>query len=310
MLRNQILLSLCDSSGLGLEIGPGFNPLLPKARGFNVQTVDYASRAELVEKYKGTSNVDVNAIEEVDWVTRGRPLLEIIPYRHYYDYIVASHVVEHVPDLVSFIEACAQLMKPEGVLVLAVPDKRYCFDLFQPLSSTGSILQAFVERRERPQPSAVFDSVAYDVLRDHKIGWPATADSPLTFNSTLEAGKSEFERAMSSNEYIDVHVWRFVPSSFRLIVNDLNSIGVITLRERTFVPGEGNEFYISLSQNGTGSGVARDELATCAMREAQDIRLPPRRPLGAQAAQAKGGAVRSFLGNIQKNLFLRAGKED
>ena len=36
MNRNELLLSLLDVSGVGLEIGPGFDPLVPKSSGRRV----------------------------------------------------------------------------------------------------------------------------------------------------------------------------------------------------------------------------------------------------------------------------------
>ncbi|MFO1098524.1 MAG: methyltransferase domain-containing protein [Xanthobacteraceae bacterium] len=269
--REKILLSLFNFKGAGLEIGPGFSPLLPKIAGFNVETLDYTDRDELIKKYAGNKLVDINRIEEVDYVTAGRPILDVIQARGTYDYIVASHVIEHVPDFINFINSCSKLLKVDGLLVLAAPDKRYCFDMFQPISSTGEILQAYIERRDRPSPGKVFDSVAYDVLRSGLPSWGPEEAGPLKFNQTLSSASEIFDRARSSNSYIDVHVWRFVPSSFRLIVEDLNVMGKIDLRENAFVQGN-SEFFVALSRNGRGPGYDRIELAHSAAIEA--ARLP------------------------------------
>jgi hypothetical protein len=74
MDRTALLLSLINLSGVGLEIGPGFDPLVPKSSGRRVETVDHASAAELREKYRNAANVDISRIEEVDYVSDGRPL--------------------------------------------------------------------------------------------------------------------------------------------------------------------------------------------------------------------------------------------
>jgi SAM-dependent methyltransferase len=272
--RQEILMSFFNPRGVGLEIGPAYNPLLPKSSGYNVETVDYTDRKGLLDKYKDNPHVDPTRIEEVDFVSGGRSLLETIPHRERYDHIVASHVIEHSPDLLGFLLDCEQLLKPEGVLILAVPDKRFCFDLLQPLSTTGAILQAHLERRCRPQPGAIFDSVVYDVLRDGQISWPPECSTAPTFNASLAAGRALFKHAASCEQYIDVHVWRFVPSSFRLIIEDLHGIEACALLEQRFELGPSFEFFISLSRAGTGPNIDRAELAAAVLQELRSVPLP------------------------------------
>ena len=131
MTRSETLRSLFEASGKGLEIGPSHNPLMSKAAGFNVEVLDYLDASALRRKY-ANAGVDVSAVEEVDYVGDGRPMTEVIGDRQRYDWIVASHVIEHVPDFVAFLVDCEALLKPGGSLVLAVPDKRCCFEFFVP----------------------------------------------------------------------------------------------------------------------------------------------------------------------------------
>ena len=262
-LRSQI-----ELQGRGLEIGPSYNPLLPKSEGFDVETVDYADANKLRAKYATTQNVDTSLIEMVDHVLDGsRSLAEVVDKSSYYDYIVASHVIEHVPDLLAFLQSCETLLKPNGVLLLAVPDKRHCFDVFQPPTTTGAVLQAHLEQRSRPTPGAIFDDYAYNLTRGGAIGWPIGGQNKLEFFADLAAASQMFEYAQRTDNYIDVHVWRFVPSSFRLILRDLNEISMTRLREKSFHDSIGNEFYISLSCNSHGCPVSRLDLARQALAE-------------------------------------------
>jgi hypothetical protein len=73
--------------------------------------------------------------------------------------------------------------------------------------------------------------------------------------------------------YVDVHTWRFVPSSFRLIVNDLYETGEIRLREDKFFDSVGNEFYVTLSKQGLGCPVDRLTLAKQMLIEHSQIRV-------------------------------------
>ena len=150
--RFDKVMTLVDKNGLGLEIGPSFNPLAPKSQGFNVHILDHVSTEELRAKYQGHTTT-LDNIEEVDYVWHGEPLHELIGHEQCYDWIIASHVIEHTPDLISFLAECERLLKPTGMLSLAIPDKRYCFDYFHGTTSTGEFLDAFDQKRIRPSPS-------------------------------------------------------------------------------------------------------------------------------------------------------------
>ena len=277
MDRNAYLQSLIDTGGAGLEIGPGYDPLLPKAMGYNVRTVDHLDAAGLRAKYRGAANVDVARIEEVDYVLGEVGFADAIGQTSAFDYIVASHVVEHTPDMLGFLQQCESLLKPDGVLVLAVPDKRYCFDVFQSLTSTGMILEAHQAGRLRPGIGSIWDERAYGAVRDGAIGWSrqSSAKQQLKFFTDLPAALATLQSSRQSLAYVDVHVWRFVPSSFRLIVNDLFEIGEIALRERSFREGDWCEFFVALSRSAPGCPVDRLALAKRMVVEQAQIAVDP-----------------------------------
>jgi SAM-dependent methyltransferase len=270
--RNALLRSFFDQGGVGLEIGPSYNPLMPKASGARVETVDHATASELREKYR-EAGVDISNIEEVDYVLKGQTLLEGVGKPGHYDWIVASHVIEHVPDLVGFLKDCEVLLKPTGVLVLAVPDKRLCFDALQRCTSTGEALQVHLDGRLRPNPGAIFDAIAYDARRGSSHAWAKTDYSALRLTGDLAAAKAAFDAAQRTSDYIDAHLWRFTPSLFRLIISDLAAIGAIRLRERAFAEGVITEFYAALSVDAPGCPISRQALALLAVAEQQQVPL-------------------------------------
>ena len=99
------VLAAVDTSGLGLEIGPSYNPLLPKRSGARIESVDHASREELIAKYRtlDVSAEQIDQIEEVDYVSSGGGLVDTIGRTSAYDYIICSNVVEHMVDLIGFL---------------------------------------------------------------------------------------------------------------------------------------------------------------------------------------------------------------
>lgn len=168
--RQDKILKNIDIHGKGLEIGPSHNPVAPKREGFDVDIVDHMSQEGLKQKYS-EHDVDTNTIEHVDFVWNGELLSELIGRTDYYDWIIASHVIEHIPDPISFRQQCQRLLKPEGKLALIVPDKRYCFDHLQPITMSGSLLDALHERRTRPTPGQIFDYVANACGLNQDCAW-------------------------------------------------------------------------------------------------------------------------------------------
>ena len=293
MDRKELLFSMFDAKGLGLEIGPGFNPLVPKRDGYAVETLDHQTARELREKYQN-AGVDLDQIEEVDHVSSGGSILQLVGKPGHFDYIVASHVIEHTTDLLGFLKDCQALLKPSGRLVLAVPDKRFAFDCLRPCASTGQILQAHLDQRSRHTPGQVFDEIAYNCTRDGAIAWGPQADGELAFFRPLEDAKNFLQDYLKSGEYVDIHGWQFTPSSFRLIVNDLAQIDAMTLREHAFHEGHGMEFFIALSTQGAGCPVERLALAQQGLRELRATHVagdPVVAPPEAPAVEAAGGAT-------------------
>lgn len=93
--------------------------------------------------------------------------LELIGQPGRYDFIFASHVT----DIVRFIRDCEKLLKPDGVLVLVVPDKRFCFDALRPVSTAGQALQAFAEARTCHTAGMLFDHINMISAKAGAITW-------------------------------------------------------------------------------------------------------------------------------------------
>lgn len=268
--RFKALTQHLNLDGIGLEVGPSYSPLLPKSAGYHIETIDYVDANYLREKFRNTE-VDISRIEDVDYISGGGSIFETIRKLGRYDYIIASHVAEHFPDFLGFLNDCALLLKPEGRLSLAVPDKRYCFDLFQALTTTGQVLQAHYDNVRRPGPGTQFDFVSNYAMRGAQIAWRHNDLMPPHFLHDLHAAKAAFDCVRSSEEYLDAHVWRFVPSSFRLILHDLNALGETSMREFSFIETGEVEFFVTLSREGSGCQLDRLSLAMKILKEQTEI---------------------------------------
>ena len=148
------------SQGHGLEIGPLHRPVLGHEDA-RVQYVDVFSADHLREFYQTHPLIITENIPELDFVLLQdgmvRRLPEATAANAPYDWIVASHVIEHVPDLIDWLAQVGEITCDGGVLVLAVPDRRFTFDLHRSLTTIGQILQAHELGDDRPSTRAVFD---------------------------------------------------------------------------------------------------------------------------------------------------------
>src|SRR6185436_9508930 len=102
----------------------------------DVRYVDVLDRDGLVAHY-ADDGVDTDRIPEIDFPLiqpdgRTLGLAEAAAPGAPYDWVVASHVVEHVPDLIGWLADLAELTADGAALVLVVPDRRYTFDALRP----------------------------------------------------------------------------------------------------------------------------------------------------------------------------------
>lgn len=245
-----------------LEIGPSYNPILPKRDGFPVETLDHAERTKIVEKYKAFG-VDATHMEEVDHVTTdiGSLRNSAAPF----DMIVASHVIEHSPSLIDFLNDCDSLLTSDGVLALLVPDKRNTFDIFRPLTSPGAAIDAQHEQR-RLHIGALFDHHAYFALNSGQMAWAASGERSFSCPHTPSLSRSKLEEPLSGL-YADAHAWVFVPSSFRFIVSQLRAAGFIRSGIVESHPTIGYEFFAMLSRQAPVDDTPTPEALASIQRE-------------------------------------------
>ncbi len=249
-IRNQKILRLINSKKLlGLEIGPSYNPVTPKREGWNCQVVDHLCAEAFKIKYQAYG-VDINLIEKVDYVVGSEGLCSAVGAKDFYDYIIASHVLEHTPNPIQFLIDCQNLLKTNGILSLVVPDKRFCFDALKPLTTTGQILQAHIEKRTRHTPGIIFDSYALHTNKHGAIVWPGDLNqSDLTYAHSIQEAKEFMNNYICSEEYVDVHAWQFEYASFKNIINNLNEMSFINMEVDFECGSDGFEFYFSLRKN-------------------------------------------------------------
>lgn len=266
MSRNNFLLRSVNKEGTGLEIGPSHRPAAPKRDGYRVEIIDHLDREGLLAKYRD-HNLNLDAIEEVDYIWSGQTYAELTGKNKHYDWIIASHVIEHTPDLVGFLNQCDSVLKDDGVLSLAIPDKRYCFDYHRPLTGLAKVVDHHVNGVTVNTPGTVAEYYLNVVKKEDHGAWNETLVGDCNYIHTLNHAKDGMNRVIERNTYIDCHVWCFVPHSFRLLIHDLHSLGLISFRELSFTRTHGSEFFVTLSKKGSGLESSRIDVAKEIERE-------------------------------------------
>lgn len=246
-VRTKRLTKHIDLKGIGLELGPLTSPVLSKDKT-NVKYVDHMSLEELREKYK-TEPVDLNKIVKPDYVLSNKTLSQIVKGQKF-DYIIASHVIEHVPDTVRWFQDLASVLKVGGVLSLAIPDKRFTFDITRIESTPAQVMGAYYDRLSRSSSQMMYDFAReFSVNIDSGIAWR----EPDAYVTTKKRWSLDEVQAMcvdnlDPQKYVDCHCYVYTPTSFitilsELITQELFSYEVVDMIETR--PGE-LEFYVSL----------------------------------------------------------------
>jgi hypothetical protein len=117
--RHSLMWRMNDfSKGRGLEIGPLHNATVTRDKG-DVRYVDVFSREQLVKNYASEEQVIAERIPEIDFILSTddgfQTLKEAAAPGAPYDWVTASHVIEHTPDVIGWLGEIADLVVDVGL---------------------------------------------------------------------------------------------------------------------------------------------------------------------------------------------------
>jgi SAM-dependent methyltransferase len=240
----------------GLEIGALAAPRVTKDQG-RIYYVDHAATEVLRKKYENDPDMKsrLGEIVEVDYVVgESQGIYQAVAHDAPFDYVVASHVIEHIPDPVSWLANVATTLRTGGILSLVVPDKRYCFDINRRTTDISELVDAHLRRLRRPSVKQIYDFISKEISGkvDTAAVWAGTADYGDVVRSDVEdadvAALNLCREVEGSDEYVDVHCSVFTPDSFLELYERLARLGLVEFEIAYFAPTEVNtlEFYVSL----------------------------------------------------------------
>jgi SAM-dependent methyltransferase len=107
------------------------------------------------------------------------------------DFIIASHVLEHLPSPLKALRSWYDALRSGGTLLLKVPDKRFTFDRNRERTPLQHLLEEFHD------PTRIDTRAHYADWVEHVDGKPAGS---AEFNAQLRS-------LMGTNYSIHYHVW-------------------------------------------------------------------------------------------------------
>ena len=244
--KGKILANIHPATQIGLEIGPLTKPIITSEMGA-VRYVDHATTEELREKCVHWGTTDISKIVDVDYVWGDKNLKEITGNECPFDYVVASHVIEHVPDFIGWLKEIRSVLKTGGILSLAIPDKRFTFDYFRQITKPADILEAYLLQKKKPSVRQIFDYKSEFVHRRGNFSWNVKGfEKELVHDHTLDQAWEFAQNAFKNNEYVDVHCWVFTELSFLELLKTIVNLDLFDFKIAQFFERTGIEFFVSL----------------------------------------------------------------
>lgn len=170
--------------GDGLEIGALHLPTdVPSTA--KVKYVDILSVEELRKHYPELASYE---LVNVDIVDDGEYLRKVEDETQ--DFVLANHFLEHCQNPIATVKNLLRVLKPGGILFMAVPDMRYTFDANRPVTTFEHLLKDY---REGPEKSK----------RAHYEEWVRLKENIHDKDSV----ENRVNKLMGMGYSIHIHVW-------------------------------------------------------------------------------------------------------
>ena len=169
--------------GEGLEVGALHAPLELQP-GVRVRYGDFANGDALNNSYP-----EISTFTKPDLITDLETLRGIEDES--LDFLIANHVLEHCEDPIAAMKSVVRTLRTQGIGYLAVPDKRFTFDVEREVTPLEHLIR---DHEEGPDWS----------LRDHYEEWVRLVDK-----IDGEERKAKIATMLEQRSNIHFHVWEY-----------------------------------------------------------------------------------------------------
>ena len=248
--KEKILKNIDVQSMKGIEIGALDRPIVNSSAA-TILFADHASTEDLRKKYKDDNNVNLLEIVDVDIVLGDKNLAQSLGKQTEVDYVIASHVIEHVPDIISWLQDISNILRDDGILSLVIPDKRFTFDYFRENTTAGELIESYLSKSTRPSTKQVFDFFSTSIKLDTVQRWNGKLDeAQLTKLHSLSLAEKKSKDNLENEEYVDIHCTVYTPKSFFQLIEVLFELDLINFKVISFYDTSENEleFFVSFQK--------------------------------------------------------------
>lgn len=221
-------------TGRGIEIGALHHPLEVPS-GAQVTYVDHLPEDGLREHYPELADLPLAPVSVICSADDLRPFEDAS-----LDFVIANHLLEHLEYPARALLEFARVLKPGGIVYLALPDKRSTFDRDRELTTVAHLIE------EHQSGSAAFNR------RAHYLDWVEHVGEKLT-GAEVEQRANEL---LARNYSIHFHVWR--PGTFVDFLSAARGFLGLQLELLEFAAAEApgdTEFVLLLGKPGPGDPI-------------------------------------------------------
>jgi SAM-dependent methyltransferase len=209
-------------SGSGIEIGALHNPLSVPP-GVEVRYVDRFPESQLREHYPELDGENIVPISLIGDAQDLSCLSE-----ETVDFVIANHLFEHLDNPIQGLREMIRVLRPGGVLYLALPDPRVTFDFERDLTNVQHVLDEY-RRGTDPTREA------------HFTEWVEKVEPHTHFGRAADV-EARTQKLMNENYSIHYHVWR--PDTFLDFLTAARAATGIELDLVGFAPCDNDNEFI------------------------------------------------------------------
>lgn len=219
-----------STSGKGLEIAPYFNPMLFKSE-CDVLYTDYIGNDEIARKAAVNPGAQTHQLPpKIDFVWRpGKLLKTCAPRAASFDFVLASHVLEHVPNPIGWLNDVLSTMNVGAALRVVLPDKRRTTDYHRNLTTFGQLLAWWQMKPAIPTAEQVADFLTVGLYQTRGEDIDENGPKPgLPRAFSDEQAWGSVRRALKRSVYVDVHCSVWIPEQFISEMRRAAALGLIS----------------------------------------------------------------------------------
>src|SRR5665213_3075257 len=218
--------------GSGIEIGALDTPLTVPP-GVSVRYVDRVPTERLHEQYRELPDA---VFVPVSIVGDAQDLSALADSS--VDFVIANHLLEHLENPIGGLREMLRVIRPGGVLYLALPDPRVTFDVDRELTPVEHVVDEFRNGTEHTREA-------------HFAEWVKNAEKHVEWmqKAGVKTGPERVRELLDLDYSIHFHVWR--PDTFlEFIVTATREAG-LEMELVDFIPRQGGDNeYILFFLNG------------------------------------------------------------